>query len=95
MTPDFDIKFRNGRVAKAALGAFDAVNKQHVNPDRKKGAVFCQLKECDFLLLRGVHGDKVQLIGSYLPPKWAARVGRVLRAYQDELAKEKKNEQTV
>ncbi len=88
MTPDFDLTFKNGRVAKAALGAFDAVNKQHVSPDGKKGAVFCQLKECDFLLFRGVHGDKVQLIGSYLPPKWAARVGQVLRAYEAELAKE-------
>ena len=89
MTPDFNIKFRNKKVADQVRGSFDAVNEQNVKQDGTHGAVFCQLRECDFLLLQSEPGDKLQLTGSYLPPKWATRIGRVLKAYEDELKETK------
>ncbi len=84
----FEIKFKNKRVAEQARAAFEAVNKQSNKRDGELGAVFCQLRECGLLLFRNEHGEEVRLSGSYLPPKWAAKIGRVLKAYEAEQKQE-------
>lgn len=85
---NFQIKFKSKQVAERACSAFGAVSKQSSRRDGKLGAVFCQLRECDLLLFQNEHGDEVHLSGSYLPPKWAAKIGRVLEAYEAEQKQE-------
>ncbi len=89
MKPSFEIKFKNKDIAHAARRVFHKVKVQSGKADGKLGAVFCQLKEVDYPLLPEDPGPKMNLRGTYLPPKWADRINRVLRRYHDELRKER------
>ncbi len=82
MAHDFQIEFRNIPITNTAKTAFEAVDEQHRKKDGDLGAVFCQLREQRTLF--GGSDGRVHLSGSYLPPKWAARINRVLEAYREE-----------
>ena len=88
MSHHFEIKFGNALVAKGARPAFSAVNKQHAKRDGELGAVFCQLKQADLVILPGEESDKLHLVGSYLPPKWCDRIKQVLLDYEAEQKQE-------
>jgi len=88
MSHHFEIKFGNALVAKGAHPAFGAVNEQYIKRDGELGAVFCQLKQADLVILPGEKSDKLHLIGSYLPPKWCDRIKQVLLDYEAEQKQE-------
>ncbi len=76
----FNTKFGSKQVERASEKAFDDVVVQASKLDGQLGSIFCQLKRDN----RG----RFLLRGMYLPPKWAAKVGRVLKAYEAEQKQE-------
>ena len=79
----FNTKFGSRQVERASQDAFSEVVKQCGNHNKKRGAIFCQLQH---------DGSRFLLTGTYLPPKWADKVNKVLRDYKEELLQEQEDD---